>query len=243
MALVHKSGAGRGAAAGRRHGVLEVDAQALDVQLGRFVAQALHVAGDKQRATGERMSVHPQIDRLDAGTGQEVPQALQRKMVICPQPRAGRGRKQPGRRDGLSHGMSIFDLDRFTKAQAPVIDQVRRELAAASKRTHWMWFIFPQLRGLGRSPTAQHFGLAGQDEARAYLADPVLGSRLVECTALVNHIEGKTAEAILGSPDNMKFRSCMTLFATLQAQPFENALRKYFDSKPDSMTLELLRAA
>jgi uncharacterized protein (DUF1810 family) len=139
--------------------------------------------------------------------------------------------------------MSTFDLDRFIEAQAPMIDQVRRELAAGSKRTHWMWFIFPQLRGLGRSPTAQFFGLAGQDEASAYLADPVLGPRLVECTALVNHVRGKTANGIFGSPDDIKFRSCMTLFAALQPKPFEDALRKYYDGKPDPMTIDLLHAA
>ncbi len=139
--------------------------------------------------------------------------------------------------------MSTFDLDRFIAAQAPVIEQVRRELEAGSKRTHWMWFIFPQLRGLGRSPTAQHFGLVGQDEARAYLADPVLGPRLVECTVLVNQVERKTADEIFGSPDHVKFRSCTTLFATLQPQPFEDALRKYYDGKPDPMTLELLHVA
>jgi len=139
--------------------------------------------------------------------------------------------------------MSTFDLDRFIAAQAPVIEQVWWELGAGSKRTHWMWFIFPQLRGLGRSPTAQHFGLVGQDEARAYLADPVLGPRLVECTVLVNQVERKTADGIFGSPDHVKFRSCMTLFATLQPQPFEDALRKYYDGKPDPMTLELLHAA
>jgi len=106
-----------------------------------------------------------------------------------------------------------------------------------------MWFIFPQLRGLGHSSTAQHFGLAGQEEARAYLADPVLGPRLVECTALVNHVEGRTAHQIFGRPDDMKFRSCMTLFATIQPQPFEDALHKYHDAKPDPKTLELLHAA
>ena len=139
--------------------------------------------------------------------------------------------------------MSSFDLDRFVQAQTPVADQVRRELAAGAKRTHWMWFIFPQLRGLGHSPTARHFGLAGLEEASAYLAHPVLGPRLVEYTALVNHVEGKTVSHIFGSPDDMKFRSCMTLFATLQPQPFEDALRKYYDGKPDPMTLELLHAA
>ena len=107
-----------------------------------------------------------------------------------------------------------------------------------------MWFIFPQLRALGRSPVAQHFGLAGSDEAAAYLADPVLGSRLVECTALVNQVEGKTREPRSSAARTiMKFRSCMTLFATLQPQPFEDALRKYYDAKPDPKTLELLHAA
>ncbi len=121
---------------------------------------------------------------------------------------------KPDRCDGLVDGMGTFDLNRFIDAQAPVIDHARRELKAGSKRTHWMWFIFPQLRELGHSPTAQYYGLLGPDEAGAYLANPVLGFRLVECTALVNQIEGKTVNGIFGSPDDMKFRSCMTLFAT-----------------------------
>jgi len=131
-------------------------------------------------------------------------------------------------------------LERFIEAQAPVIEQVRRELRAGAKRTHWMWFVFPQLRGLGRSPTAQHYGLASADEARAYLAHPVLGPRLVECTELVNQVEGKTALQIFGSPDEMKFRSCMTLFATLRPAPFRDALLKFFDGHPDKLTLGLL---
>ena len=139
--------------------------------------------------------------------------------------------------------MDAFDLHRFIKAQAPVIEQVRRELAAGSKRTHWMWFIFPQLRGLGHSPMAQHFGLSGQAEARAYLADPVLGARLVDCTTLVNHVEGRTAQQLFGSPDDMKFRSSMTLFATIEPEPFRRALRQYYDAQPDLTTLELLNAA
>ncbi len=134
----------------------------------------------------------------------------------------------------LVYGMSVFDLNRFIEAQAPVIDQVRRELVSGRKRTHWMWFIFPQLRGLGRSQTAQYFGLTGAAEARAYLADPILGPRLVECT---------TAYEVFSSPDDLKFRSCMTLFATLQPSPFEDALRKYFNAEPDPKTLELLNAA
>ncbi len=139
--------------------------------------------------------------------------------------------------------MNESDLQRFVEAQAPVIETVRRELAGGSKRTHWMWFIFPQLRGLGRSSTAQHFGLAGQAEARAYLADPVLGARLVDCTRLVNHVENRTALQIFGSPDDMKFRSSMTLFATIEPEPFGVALRQYYAGQPDPKTLELLDAA
>lgn len=152
------------------------------------------------------------------------------------QPRSGDGKE-------ASNSVSVFDLDRFVAAQAPVIAQVRLELAAGAKRTHWMWFVFPQLRELGRSPTARHYGLAGQAEARAYLAHPVLGARLVECAALVNQVPGKSAHAIFGSPDDLKFRSCMTLFATLQAEPFGEALRRYYDGTPDPMTLELIHAA
>jgi uncharacterized protein (DUF1810 family) len=139
--------------------------------------------------------------------------------------------------------MSRFDLQRFIDAQDPVVTQVMRELGQGEKRSHWMWFIFPQLRGLGQSDTARHYGLAGLEEAHAYLADPVLGPRLVECTELVNQIEGKTAHEIFASPDDLKFRSCMTLFATLQPQPFEDALRIYYDSKTDPKTIELLHAA
>ena len=139
--------------------------------------------------------------------------------------------------------MTNIDLHRFVEAQDSVMAQVSRELQQGRKRTHWMWYIFPQLRGLGHSPTARHFGLAGEAEARAYLAHPILGPRLVECTALVNHVRGSTAQAIFGFPDDLKFLSCMTLFATLQPSPFEDALRKYYDAEPDPKTLELLHAA
>ncbi len=139
--------------------------------------------------------------------------------------------------------MITADLDRFVTAQAPVIDQVRRELAAGAKRTHWMWFVFPQLRGLGRSSTAEFYGLNGLADARTYLAHPVLGPRLLECTALVDQIEGRTALQIFGSPDDMKFRSCLTLFAAIQKTPFEAALRHLFAGQPDPLTLELLDAA
>ncbi|MDT7951388.1 MAG: DUF1810 domain-containing protein [Acetobacteraceae bacterium] len=139
--------------------------------------------------------------------------------------------------------MAAPDLDRFVTAQDPVIDTVRRELAAGAKRTHWMWFIFPQLRALGRSQTAKFYGLDGVEEARAYLGHAVLGARLLECTALVNHVQGKTACEIFGSPDDLKFRSCLTLFAAVRAEPFGEALRHYYGGSPDPLTLELLHAA
>lgn len=136
-----------------------------------------------------------------------------------------------------------YDLDRFVRAQDPVLDQVMRELSAGSKRSHWMWFVFPQLRGLGRSPTALFYGLESRAEAAAYLAHPTLGPRLVECTRLLDQVQGKTALQILGSPDDLKFRSCMTLFATLQPEPFTAALAKYFGGEPDRATLEMIDAA
>ena len=135
------------------------------------------------------------------------------------------------------------DLDRFVIAQAPVISTVLDELRAGRKQTHWMWFIFPQLAALGRSSTAQFYGLTSLAEGRDYLAHPVLGPRLVECTALVNQVEGRTAHDIFASPDDLKFRSCMTLFAQLQTAPFEDALRKYHGGAPDPLTLGLLQDA
>lgn len=135
-----------------------------------------------------------------------------------------------------------FDLDRFVQAQEPVLAQVRRELAEGRKRSHWMWFVFPQLRSLGRSPTAQHYGIGSLAEARAYMAHPVLGPRLVECTELVNRVEGRSAHQIFGSPDDLKFRSSMTLFALAdpEAPVFRDALRRYFGGAPDPLTPERL---
>jgi len=106
-----------------------------------------------------------------------------------------------------------FDLERFLDAQAPVIGQVQSELRAGTKRTHWMWFVFPQIAGLGHSAMAQRYAIASLDEAKAYAAHPVLGARLRDCTALVLAVEGKTVHQIFGSPDDLKFHSCMTLFA------------------------------
>lgn len=138
---------------------------------------------------------------------------------------------------------AAFDLDRFLDAQRPVIDQARAELAAGEKRSHWMWFVFPQLAGLGLSPTAQRFGIAGLAEARAYLAHPILGPRLVEMTRLVNGVRGRTAHEIFGSPDDLKFRSSMTLFAEAAPQEpaFGEALDRYYAGEPDPRTLGILR--
>ncbi len=136
------------------------------------------------------------------------------------------------------------DLDRFRTAQAPVYDTVLAELAQGRKRSHWMWFIFPQLIGLGRSETARHYALSGLDEARAYLADPVLGGRLRACCALLAGLPGHDPHAIFGSPDDLKFHSCLTLFARAappaEAHIFAQCLQKYFAGAPDQATLSLL---
>ncbi len=134
------------------------------------------------------------------------------------------------------------DLERFVRAQAPVIEQVRRELAAGAKRSHWMWFVFPQLRGLGRSATAQHYGLADREEARRYLDHPVLGPRLLACTALAMGAAHRSAAQLFGAPDDLKFRSCMTLFAAIEGAPvcFDAALTRFFDGVPDEATLRRL---
>ena len=134
-----------------------------------------------------------------------------------------------------------FQLQRFLDAQAPVYPRVVAELARGQKQSHWMWFIFPQLAGLGRSPMAQRFAIASREEAVAYLAHAVLGPRLRECTALVNSVEGRTIREILGSPDDVKFHSSMTLFAALFPDPeFADALAKFYEGKPDQRTLDLL---
>ena len=121
-------------------------------------------------------------------------------------------------------------------------DRVRAELAAGRKASHWMWFVFPQLRGLGRSETALYYGIASATEAAAYLAHPVLGRRLRECVELVLNVSDRTAHEIFGSPDDLKFRSSMTLFAALApADPlFQRALDRYFDGEHDPLTLERL---
>ncbi len=134
------------------------------------------------------------------------------------------------------------DLHRFVTAQDRVFERVLEELAAGQKRTHWMWFVFPQLAGLGRSDVARFYAIADLEEARRYLAHPLLGPRLVRCTELVNAAEGRAAHDIFGSPDDLKFRSSMTLFMQPTGAPalFAEALDKYFAAEPDQATLALL---
>lgn len=138
-----------------------------------------------------------------------------------------------------------YDLERFRTAQAPVYDTVLRELAQGRKRSHWMWFIFPQLAGLGRSETARYYALSGLDEARAYLADPVLGERLLACCAVLAGLPGNDPHAIFGTPDDMKLHSCLTLFA--RAAPdvpiFAQCLQQYFAGLPDQATEAILARA
>jgi uncharacterized protein (DUF1810 family) len=141
-----------------------------------------------------------------------------------------------------------YDLERFVRAQEPLYGRVRQELAGGRKRSHWMWFIFPQLAGLGSSAMARQYAIASLAEARAYLQHPLLGARLIECTALVNACSGKTVETIFGYPDDLKFRSCMTLFARAQADgsdgsPFRAALEKYCAGAEDPRTRALLTSA
>ena len=140
------------------------------------------------------------------------------------------------------HGDPGTALGRFLAAQADTYDGVLRELRAGEKRSHWMWFIFPQLAGLGYSSTARHFAIRDLAEARSYLRHPTLGGRLLTCTRTVLETEDRSAREIFGTVDELKFRSCMTLFA-LVAGPesvFQQALDRYFAGQPDRLTLDLL---
>ena len=133
------------------------------------------------------------------------------------------------------------DLQRFVDAQSRVIDRVRAELKAGAKQSHWMWFVFPQIKGLGHSETARRYALRSLDEARAYLAHPVLGPRLRECTRLVLAVSGKAIGDIFAAPDDLKFRSAMTLFARATPEPiFRQALDKYFAGEEDAETVKRL---
>ena len=134
-----------------------------------------------------------------------------------------------------------MNLERFVEAQAPIYARALAELTAGTKQSHWMWFIFPQIAGLGHSAMAQMYAIQDLAEAQAYLAHSVLGPRLRECTQAVLDIDGKTAHAIFGSPDDLKFRSSMTLFdSAAPTDIFRTALEKYFDGEADKLSLELL---
>ncbi len=135
-----------------------------------------------------------------------------------------------------------YDLQRFVNAQEPIFEQVLSELREGCKSGHWMWFVFPQIKGLGHSLLANKFAISSRDEADAYLKHPILGRRLKECTRLVTVVEGRSINQIFDYPDDLKFKSSMTLFAhaTSENQIFMDALQKYFGGDCDRLTLELL---
>lgn len=136
------------------------------------------------------------------------------------------------------------NLSRFLNAQEPVIPAVERELAEGAKRSHWMWFVFPQVRGLGSSSTSRHYAIRSAEEARAYLDHPLLGPRLRKWTETVLGVEGRSAKEIFGYPDYLKFHSSMTLFAMVaeEASPFERALQKYYEGSWDEKTVAILES-
>lgn len=135
-----------------------------------------------------------------------------------------------------------FNLERFVRAQDPMFNEVLSELRHGRKESHWMWFIFPQIKGLGSSAMAQEYAIASRAEAEVYLAHSILGPRLIECTQLVNQVEGRSIEEIFGPIDAMKFRSSMTLFAEVASDPtvFRDALDKYSSGQADQSTLDRL---
>jgi uncharacterized protein (DUF1810 family) len=160
----------------------------------------------------------------------------------------------PQRRPGLSRMMmggmhepspaDPFDLDRFVAAQEHAFADVRRELQAGRKTSHWMWFVFPQAEGLGWSAMAQRYALRSLAEARAYLDHPILGRRLLECVDLLLRIQGRSARDVLGEPDDLKLRSSMTLFALAagEGSPFERVLEQYFAGEADGVTLGVVES-
>jgi uncharacterized protein (DUF1810 family) len=141
-----------------------------------------------------------------------------------------------------SNVTDTYHLQRFVDAQRPIFEQVRSELRSGRKTTHWMWFVFPQIKGLGHSAMADKFAISSREEAEAYAAHTVLGPRLSECTQLVNAVEGKSIRQIFGGPDDLKFRSSMTLFAQVckDNQIFVDAINKYFGGEFDPLTLDRL---
>jgi len=135
-----------------------------------------------------------------------------------------------------------YDLERFVQAQNGVYDQALAEIRGGRKKTHWMWFVFPQLAGLGSSPMARKYAIQNLDEAREYLKHPLLGARLRECAEAVVSVSGKSAHEIFGSPDDLKLRSCATLFAQISPEDslFHRIIRQYYSSEPDEETIRLL---
>ena len=135
-----------------------------------------------------------------------------------------------------------YNLQRFVDAQSPVFEEVCVELQEGRKKGHWMWFIFPQIEGLGYSPLARKFAISSREEAEAYLNHPILGPRLRHCTRLITLVEGRSIDQIFGDPDDLKFHSAMTLFANAASdnQVFRDALHKYFGGEPDRLTVERL---
>ena len=135
-----------------------------------------------------------------------------------------------------------FDLSRFIEAQRGVYEQALAELEQGRKQSHWMWFIFPQIDGLGSSSTAKHYAIKSVAEAKAYLEHPLLGARLVKCCEALLNIRGKSASQIFGFPDDLKLRSCATLFSRVagEGSVFSRVLDQYFEGKPDQRTIELL---
>lgn len=144
--------------------------------------------------------------------------------------------------DAAKQAEDPYDLNRFVEAQQGVYQRALGEITRGNKQSHWMWFIFPQLHGLGFSSMARRYAINSLDEAKAYLAHPVLGPRLLECAEAACRVEGRTAEQIFGSIDAMKLRSCATLFAQVSppGSVFERLLEKYYDGQPDAQTLRLL---
>jgi uncharacterized protein (DUF1810 family) len=187
---------------------------------------------------GGRMQSFPEIDRAQWF---DLPSA-RAKILEGQQPLLDRLAglvNQPGRRPAPM--TDPFDLQRFLDAQAPIYARVVAELRRGQKQSHWMWFIFPQLAGLGHSAMARRFAIDSREEAVAYLGHAVLGSRLKECTALITAVEGRTVREILGSPDDLKFQSSMTLFSAVSSDPeFSAAIAKFYGGQPDQRTLDLL---
>jgi uncharacterized protein (DUF1810 family) len=138
-----------------------------------------------------------------------------------------------------------YNLTRFVQAQEADYDQALTEIRAGMKRSHWMWYVFPQFVGLGSSPTSRNYAIKSREEAKAYLAHPILGPRLIECAEAALQIEGRSALQIFGSPDDMKLRSSATLFAAVSSggSVFHRLIDKYFDGKQDVRTLELISPA